>query len=82
MQLSLAQRAVRKSAGALLAERAKHDEQVVIAGGAIWVYYPNGIAGTKLTPALLDRSAGAPVTSRNWRTALKLNDLFRLPSDQ
>jgi uncharacterized protein (DUF1697 family) len=39
------------------------------------VHYANGAGRSKLTPALLDRLAGSPVTARNWNTVLKLNEL-------
>jgi len=32
---------------------------------------------TEISPALLDRLAGSPVTMRNWRTVLKLNEMTR-----
>ena len=31
----------------------------------------------EISPALLDRLAGSPVTMRNWRTVLKLNEMTR-----
>jgi uncharacterized protein (DUF1697 family) len=39
------------------------------------VLYPNGVAGTKLGPAVFDKAAGSPVTARNWRTVLKLHEM-------
>ena len=31
-----------------------------------------------ISPALLDRLAGSPVTMRNWRTVLKLNEMTKV----
>ncbi|NBB92806.1 MAG: DUF1697 domain-containing protein [Gammaproteobacteria bacterium] len=59
-----------------LQERAAADERVVQKNGALWIHYPNGSARSKLTPALLDRLAGSPVTTRNWRTVSKLSDMI------
>jgi uncharacterized protein (DUF1697 family) len=41
----------------------------------LWFHYPEGAGRSKLTPALVDKAAGSPVTARNWRTALALRDL-------
>ena len=51
-------------------------EQVTAAGGALWIYYPEGIAASKLTPGLIDRAAGSPGTARNFRTVLKLREML------
>jgi len=59
-----------------LAARAAGGERVRAAGGALWLYYPAGIAGSKLTPALVDKAAGSPATGRNWRTVLALGELL------
>jgi uncharacterized protein (DUF1697 family) len=50
-------------------------EHVECRGDAVWIYYAGGSGRSKLTPALLDRSVGSPVTTRNWRTVLKLEQL-------
>ena len=60
-----------------LLERATSGERVVQAGDALWIHYAGGVARSKLSPALLDRLAGSPVTMRNWRTVLKLEELVR-----
>lgn len=58
-----------------LRERAVSGEKLERVGDAIWVYYANGVGGSKLSPALFDRLVGSPVTARNWNTVLKLRDL-------
>jgi uncharacterized protein (DUF1697 family) len=64
-------------AGALegLRERATNGEQIAQVGDALWIHYERGVASSKLSPALFDRLVGSPVTARNWRTVLKLNEL-------
>jgi len=59
-----------------LQERAAAEERVVQAADALWIHFPNGSARSKITPAALDRLAGSPVTTRNWRTVLKLQDML------
>jgi uncharacterized protein (DUF1697 family) len=59
-----------------LAERAQDGERVALAGEALWIHYANGAGRSKLTPALLDRFAGSPVTGRNWRTVLKIAEML------
>ncbi len=65
-------------AGAAEAIRAKAaaGETVAEAGGALWFHYPKGVGLSKLTPALIDRAVGSPLTARNWRTMLKLREML------
>jgi uncharacterized protein (DUF1697 family) len=44
---------------------------------ALWIHYAGGSARSKLSPALLNRLVGSPVTLRNWRTVLTLDELAR-----
>jgi len=48
-------------------------EEFVLAGREIYLHLPNGMARTKLPQALDVFST--PVTTRNWRTVLKLTEL-------
>jgi uncharacterized protein (DUF1697 family) len=41
-------------------------------GRQAYVVYPNGIAGSRLTSALIEGKLGTSVTGRNWNTVLKL----------
>jgi uncharacterized protein (DUF1697 family) len=59
-----------------LQARGGHGEQVRIAGGALWIYFPNGSGTSKLSPSLMDRLAGSPLTTRNWRTVLAIQALL------
>ena len=49
-------------------------ERIAVAGGVLWVHFGNGVGRSKLTPAVLDRCAGSPVTARNWNTLCKLSN--------
>ncbi|MEZ0228604.1 MAG: DUF1697 domain-containing protein [Planctomycetota bacterium] len=64
------------TAVARLAERARDGEKVVVAGGALWIHYPEGQGRSKLAPGLIDRLVGSPTTARNWRTVLVLSDML------
>lgn len=75
VMLALSKKPPRRGAVAELRERAAHQEKIDRIGANLWIYYPNGSARSKLTPSLLDRIAGSPVTTRNWRTVLKLNEM-------
>jgi len=58
-----------------LRPRAVDGERIEATSDAIWIHYPAGQAKTKLSPALLDRLVGSPVTARNWRTVTKLAEM-------
>lgn len=61
-----------------LRERARHGELIEQTGNTIWIHYQEGVAISKLTPALWDRLVGSSVTARNWRTVLKLQEMVGL----
>jgi uncharacterized protein (DUF1697 family) len=75
--LAMSKRRPTESAASELQNRAKHGERVVERGDAIWIHYAKGIGRSKLTPTVLDRCIGSPVTGRNWRTVLKLQEMVR-----
>lgn len=66
----------KQGAADVLQERAAAGETVREAGGALWFHYPNGVGTSKLTPSLIDRLVGSPLTARNWRTFLKLREMM------
>lgn len=74
--LGLAKAKPRKEALAELRARAQGKERVELVGGALWLHYADGVARSKLSPAVLDRCVGSPVTARNWRTVLELANLL------
>ena len=73
--LCLSKRPPHAAAASKLQQHVTQGERVIKKGDAIWIHYANGIARSKLTPVLLDRYAGSPVTARNWRTVLKLGSM-------
>lgn len=64
-------------AGALDALRSamRGPEQVEVEGRHAYIVYPEGIARSKLTTALLERKLGTRGTARNWNTVTKLGAL-------
>jgi uncharacterized protein (DUF1697 family) len=75
VHLCLSKRPLSADAAARIAERAQAGEQVTQIGDALWIDYAEGVGRSKLTPALLDKAAGSPVTGRNWRSVVALRDL-------
>lgn len=73
--VGIAKKKLEPGAADAIAARAVADERVVAAGGALWFHYPAGAGTSKITPSLIDRAAGSPVTARNWRTMLKLQEM-------
>jgi uncharacterized protein (DUF1697 family) len=65
------------SAASELQQRAAQGERVVKQGDAVWIHYAGGVGRSKLSPAVLDRHVGSPVTARNWRTVLKLSEMIQ-----
>ncbi|HSJ24154.1 MAG TPA: DUF1697 domain-containing protein [Longimicrobiales bacterium] len=78
LMLGLARGSLADAAVDLLRERATAGERIERTGDAIWIHFVSGAAVSKLSPALLDRAAGSPVTLRNWRTVSKLVELAGL----
>lgn len=74
LQLLVSKRPPAANAADSLMERADAGEAVKAADGALWFHFPEGIARSKLTPALIDKACGSPSTARNWRTVLKLRE--------
>lgn len=72
VMLGLSKRPPRPDAVAALRERAQADERIEGAREALWFYFGSGAGRSKLTPAVLDRLVGSPVTLRNLRTVQKL----------
>lgn len=50
-------------------------EELRIEGREIYIYFPNGIAGSKLAWASIERTAKTPATGRNWNTVRKLVEM-------
>jgi uncharacterized protein (DUF1697 family) len=75
LHLCLAKQPPRPDAAERLMERATLGERAVLAGDALWIDFAGGVGQSKLLPAVLDKAAGSPVTARNWKTVLKLNEM-------
>lgn len=63
------------TAVAQLQERASKRERVAAAGNVLWFHFADGVGRSKLTPAVIDRAAGSPVTARNWNTVQRLGEM-------
>ncbi|HEX7707071.1 MAG TPA: DUF1697 domain-containing protein [Thermoanaerobaculia bacterium] len=74
VMLGLCKATLKESAVEELRARALLGERIVGKEDALWIHFPEGAGKSKLA-SLLDRHAGAPVTMRNWRTALQLEEL-------
>ncbi|HZN39674.1 MAG TPA: DUF1697 domain-containing protein [Planctomycetota bacterium] len=70
--LALAQGAPPKDIARVLQPYCGAGERVAVRGDALWIDYASGVARSKLTPAVLDRAVGSPVTARNWNTVQAL----------
>lgn len=80
LYLALAKLPLKAGASRLLADYAKSGERVSSLNDALWLDYPAGAGRSKITPTVLDRAAGSPVTARNWRTVQKLNEMAKASS--
>lgn len=79
VMLALSKQPPATNAESRLRERASEGERIARTGDAFWVHYSDGAGRSKLTPGLLDRIAGSPVTTRNWRTVVKLGEMASEP---
>lgn len=50
-------------------------ESLAVIGRDLHIAYPDGVAGSKLTPALIAKTLGSPGTGRNLHTIAKLIEL-------
>lgn len=50
-------------------------EEARLDGCELYLYYPNGMARTKLPMARIERVLGSPGTGRNWNTVEKLAEM-------
>ena len=57
-----------RSVATALAPYCQNGERVAVQGPVLWVDFANGVARSKLTPAVFDRVVGASVTFRNVKT--------------
>lgn len=76
VHLLLSKAAPKPDAVLTLRPRAAPGERIEAADDVLWIFYARGAGTTKLTPALLDRAVGSPVTARNWRTVQEITKLL------
>lgn len=50
-------------------------EELRMEGREVFVYYPNGMGRSKLSPALIEKTLKTPGTGRNWNTVTKLLEM-------
>jgi uncharacterized protein (DUF1697 family) len=74
--LGVAKEKVAAGAADALHRRGDAGEQVRQEEDVLWFWFPAGSGVSKLTPSAIDRAAGSPVTTRNWRTVLKLQEML------
>jgi len=55
----------------------KHESEIlVIQNKVVYLNCPNGYGNTKLSNVLLERKLGVTATTRNWKSMVKLQDMF------
>lgn len=74
--LGLCKDSVPDEAAEALASKGKNGERISRFKEGLWLDFPSGSGRSKITPAVLDRVCGAPVTTRNFNTVLKIAELF------
>ncbi len=60
---------------ARVAELDAAPDRVAVDGSDVYLHYPNGVQGSRLTAARLERLLGVPGTTRSWGTVAKLAEL-------
>ncbi|MFL5959446.1 MAG: DUF1697 domain-containing protein [Gaiellaceae bacterium] len=50
-------------------------DRAVLAGAEVYLHYPTGVQGSRLSAARLERLLEVQATHRNWRTVTKLAEL-------
>ena len=58
-----------------LAEVDPSPDRVVLAGADVYLQYQDGVQGSRLSAAQLERLLGVRATHRNWRTVAALAEL-------
>ncbi|HEX8525361.1 DUF1697 domain-containing protein [Allosphingosinicella sp.] len=76
LMLLVSKRAPAGGSADALQAKAASGEHVSLAGGALWIHFPEGAGKSKLTPSLIDRALGSAATARNFRTVLKIAEML------
>jgi uncharacterized protein (DUF1697 family) len=78
LHLYLSRDRLSSGAAKMLEQEARSGERIRTVGAALWIDYgANGVAGSKLTPTLIDKVCGSPTTGRNWNTILKIQAMIK-----
>lgn len=81
VHLYLSRDQLNSDAAAVLEQRAQTMERIRLASGALWIDYgANGVGGSKLTPLLIDKARGSPMTGRNWNSVLNIREMIQARS--
>jgi uncharacterized protein (DUF1697 family) len=54
---------------------ARESERIEFAGREIYTFHPDGVAGSKLSVAIVSKDLGPGATSRNWTTVNRLLEM-------
>jgi uncharacterized protein (DUF1697 family) len=78
LHLYLSRDRLSSGAAKILEQCAQSGERIRVASGALWIDYgANGVGGSKLTPALIDKACGSPATGRNWNSVLRIQTMIK-----
>lgn len=77
VMLAMSKSPLRDDALGTLRSRAAGGERIERVDDVLWIHFNAGVARSKLSPGMLDRLAGSPVTTRNWRTVARLGTMVR-----
>ena len=50
-------------------------EELHISGRELYIHFPNGMGGSKLPLAAIERALGTPCTARNWNSVTKMLEM-------
>lgn len=79
LMLGAAKGPVAGDAAATLRPYLGEGERVAVIADGLWIDFANGSVRSKLTPKVLERALGGPVTTRNWRSVQTLAGLLDAP---
>ncbi len=77
LHLGVSKQAPKSGAAQAIEAYCKNGERIEIRGDACWIDFAEGVARSKVTPAVLDRLVGSTVTLRNWNTVQELAAMVR-----
>lgn len=75
LYLGLSKSKPKSDAVSTVLKYAAPDDRIQLVGEGLWVAFSTGAGQSKITPSLLDRAAGSPMTLRNWNTVQKLHEI-------